>query len=167
MKRGIAFAVVLIVIFLLGILATIKVGTSNVEISGEVSSANYWPLGVQFENYACLARPQVLSRCVFSANITYLGGSLGNSSTYWTTAFSATLPNNQNYSVTVIMGTEGNAYHASSTLYGNNATISAGFLPLFNKTDKNSSFFIQCISTGLNYTSSPIACHISWLLGSC
>jgi len=130
----------------------------NVEVSGQVSTVNYWPLAVQFENYMCLARPQAYSGCILSANLTHYGGSSSNGSAYWLTGFSALLPNNENYSVLVIMGTGRNDYHPGSTLYGDNATIPASSLLLF--TDSNiTNYLIQCVSTGPNYTSSPISCN--------
>jgi hypothetical protein len=68
-------------------------------VSGQISSVNYTVKQLQFEN----------SGNVYSANLTYYGGTSNNGSAYWATGFSLTVLNNENYSVSIIFYTGTNA----------------------------------------------------------
>jgi hypothetical protein len=113
-------------------------GPSSVLVSGQINSVNYSVQQLLFEN----------SGNVYSANLTYYGGSSSNASdywngsayvptgfsAYWATGFSATLPNNLNYSVTAI--------------FNSGLNVSIGYpddyLALFNNTNGTGHMFIQC-----------------------
>jgi hypothetical protein len=118
-------------------------GPSNVKIIGQISSINWSPLAIQFENYTCLSFGRYApSGCIFSANLTFFGGTVSTNQTYyWATGFSAIIPNNQNYSVSLINE--------------NNVSAWSGHLPLFSDTAEIGDFSIQCASTN------PITCQYS------
>jgi hypothetical protein len=93
---------------------------------------------------------------MFSANLTYVGGTIGtNGTNYDFTVYSLTVPSDQNYSVNVIFANPN----------GENATISAGFFPLFDVINGTAYVFVQCALSDSN-SSSPIVCQINKNLSS-
>ncbi len=127
---------------------TTYIAFSRVDIIGQISSVDYGPAAIQFESYTCLATPQSSLGCVFSANLTFAGGTVAtNGTNYDVTLFSVAVPNNQNYSMIVV--------------FRNNSTTSAGFFPLFNNTNGTAYLFIQCTLPGSNSSSSPNVCQIN------
>ena len=124
-------------------------GPNSVLVSGQINSVNYTVQQLLFES----------SGNVYSANLTYYGGSSSNASeywngsayvptgfsAYWATGFSLNVPNNQNYSIIAD--------------FGNNVTIPAGYSAFFNNTNKTANLFIGCTNTGK--INPPIVCRQS------
>jgi len=123
-------------------------GPNSVLVSGQINTVNYSVAQLLFEN----------SGNVYSANLTYYGGSSSNASeswngsafvptgfsAYWATGFSLTVPNNQNYSIIAD--------------FGSNVTIPAGHYAFFNNTNETANLFISCTNT--ERINPPIVCQL-------
>jgi hypothetical protein len=123
-------------------------GPNSILIGGQINTINSSVSQLLFEN----------SGNVYSANLTYYGGSSSNASeywngsayvptgfsAYWATGFSVTVPNNQNYSIIAD--------------FGNNVTAPAGYYAFFNNTDETANLFISCTNT--ERTNPPILCQL-------
>ncbi len=116
-------------------------GPAYVLVSGQVNSINYNVLAVNLDDYPGY---------VYTSNLTYYGGSSSNEYAYWATGFSVIVPNNENYSVSLIFSTGTN----------DKDTVSVGFYPLFNNINGTGELFIGCNNTApLGSMSYPIACQ--------
>lgn len=130
-------------------------GPAFVSVSGEVSSVNVSPSVVQFEDLDCLPQPGCAISTIY-ANSTYYGGSSNNGSSYLFTGFSATIPNNQNYSVGIVFLGERIAVSVASNGQDNQLYSYS----LSGNINGTGNLFIQCVPQTNDYPSLPqIACQ--------
>lgn len=126
-----------------------------VRITGTVSTDNYAPQELQFENKLCGPLNIPPPNCIVNATIPSVSGSVSNGTADWSGGYSVNVPNNQNYGVYLVLDTENNTVYGSQEIL-----LYAGYLPLNSSSVSISDFDIQCLSTGDNYTHSGIACQI-------